>query len=968
MPEVLLRRGPEGPCCDSMKVNQNIIMKNSIASIILCVFAIAGLRAGNGNAAGTGMESKADGRGIVRGVVSDAASGEPLPFAAVQITGTSQGTVADFDGSYSFELEPGLYDFTVSFTSYKSMRFSDVRVAAGQETHLDARLESSMTDLKEVKITAKRVRNTDAAVVSTMKQADVVATGASAQLISRAQSKDAAEVVSRLPGVSMLEGGMMNVRGLGVRYNSVVLNGTTAPGTENDSRAFSLDVIAGNAIDHLMLYKTASAEFPADFSGGMVSIITKGMPQEDGLQVSYSIGVNTASIGKDFQHYRGHAADAAGFGAYSRRLPAGMPSDIATLDNSRKAEYSREMDNDWSVRSRKALPSQSFSFQWDKTCPVGKEKNTVFGSLLALNYGYEEQVRDKFENSRFGIFDRINEKPTYLNQYTDEDYATKVKLNALANFGLAFSDGSRLEFKNIFSQNAQNRSAFRQGVDYNNEYHIREQEYVYTQRTLYVGQLLYAHAPAEGHKLDYRLSYALTNRQEPDRRLVTFRQQVEPGLPYYGQYKASDVNRFYQAMSENMASAGIDYKGRLSGGKFRVDFLSGLSVHYRFRDFSGRRFVYTSGFPSRLPADFLYQDLNAIFSEENLSADGYFMDEDTRKSDAYAAMSFIPAAYAAVKMRFAGFQANAGVRAEFEKTVLDGYSADGAFPVRVDRGEFNLFPSLNLSYSFHEKHLLRAAYAYTVNRPELREIAPYVYYDFDHFADYTGNPDLRNGKIQNADLRYEFYPSSGEIVSVGAFYKYFVDPIEVSYIRSSGGSAIYTFKNADFAYSYGVEVEIRKSLDFMKMKDFSVVLNAAWIASQVRFSDADFDRDRAMQGQSPFLVNAGLFYEKKGWTLSLLYQVNGKRILAVGEVFQNPEEDIPDIYEMPRHELAFGLRKAIGEHWEIKFLAGNLLDQPYRECQFAKFTANDGSTHTVQQTPRSFKLGMDFQIGVSYKM
>ena len=309
-----------------------------------------------------------------------------------------------------------------------------------------------------------------------------------------------------------------------------------------------------------------------------------------------------------------------------------------------------------------------------------------------------------------------------------------------------------------------------------------------------------------------------------------------------------------------------------------------------------------------------------------------------------------------------------GIWREYERTILNGYTADGSMPVQVNRSELNVFPSFNGSYHFNDKHILRAAYAYTINRPELREIAPYVYYDFDQFADYTGNTDLKNAKIQNVDLRYEFYPSPKELISVGAFYKHFRDPIEVSYIRSSGGNAIYTFKNADFAYTTGVELELRKSLDFMKLKNFSLVVNAAWIYSQVRFRDEDFDRDRAMQGQSPYLVNAGLFYENKGWVLSLMYGRYGRRILAVGEVFQNPDEDIPDIYEMPRNDLSFGLKKSIGKHWEIKFLASNLLNQDYTECQFAHYTDSDGVGHTVTQTPRSYKLGVEFQVGVTFKL
>ena len=114
-------------------------------------------------------------KGVLQGVVSDKGNGETLPFAAVQIEGTAQGVVTGMDGSYTMNLDPGTYKIKVSFTSYKDY-VAEVRIVPGQSTHLDVALESFATELEEVKVTAKRLRHTDAAVVSTMKQADVVAT------------------------------------------------------------------------------------------------------------------------------------------------------------------------------------------------------------------------------------------------------------------------------------------------------------------------------------------------------------------------------------------------------------------------------------------------------------------------------------------------------------------------------------------------------------------------------------------------------------------------------------------------------------------------------------------------------------------------------------------------------------------------------------------------------------------------
>ena len=172
----------------------------------------------------------------------------------------------------------------------------------------------------------------------------------------------------------------------------------------------------------------------------------------------------------------------------------------------------------------------------------------------------------------------------------------------------------------------------------------------------------------------------------------------------------------------------------------------------------------------------------------------------------------------------------------------------------------SVLPSFNATYSFNDKNL-RLAYGRSVNRPEFREVSPAVYYDFELFAEVQGNPDLKMATIDNVDLRYELYPSAGETVSVGLFYKNFRNPIEWNFI-DMGGSYRYSYENARSAYTTGVEVDIRKSLDFINIPDLTLVLNAAWVKSRVKFSDEGLvkEKDRPLQGQSPYIVNAGLYY------------------------------------------------------------------------------------------------------------
>lgn len=204
----------------------------------------------------------------------------------------------------------------------------------------------------------------------------------------------------------------------------------------------------------------------------------------------------------------------------------------------------------------------------------------------------------------------------------------------------------------------------------------------------------------------------------------------------------------------------------------------------------------------------------------------------------------------------------------------------------------NLFPSLNMTYKLNEQHQLRLAYGRSINRPEFREVSPSVYYDFDLASDVQGNYNLRDCHVDNIDLRWEWYPSKGETVSLAAFYKHFDSPIEWVYTMSGGTDVIYSYKNAKSANNYGLELDIRKSLDFIGLRNLSWSFNGALIHSRVNFEKGSVEYDRAMQGQSPYLVNTGLFYKNEPLALdiALLYNRIGKRIVGVGRTEGSSEQ------------------------------------------------------------------------------
>jgi outer membrane receptor protein involved in Fe transport len=258
---------------------------------------------------------------------------------------------------------------------------------------------------------------------------------------------------------------------------------------------------------------------------------------------------------------------------------------------------------------------------------------------------------------------------------------------------------------------------------------------------------------------------------------------------------------------------------------------------------------------------------------------------------------------------------------------------------------------------------LRTAYGITTNRPEFREVAPYVYYDFETFSNFEGNPNLTDATIHNVDLRYEFYPTKNEMISFGGFYKKFVNPIEHTFYYA-GGQYQYTYMNAHSAVSYGLELDIRKSLDFMKLKNFSLVLNAALLKSKVLFPKESIELDRAMQGQSPFIVNTGLYYDNKkiGLVFSILYNVIGKRIVAVGKANQDANENLPDVYQMPRHSLDASIQQQAGK-FKIYISVRNILNQKNVYTQLGKYTAENMQVNNFSQNTKVVKTGVQITTG-----
>ncbi len=918
---------------------------------------------------------RAQNTGTISGVVVDSLSREPIIGATVVVSGTTRGTSSDLDGRFSIDnLAPGDYTLDVSMLSYAGQRIEGVAVLPNRVTEVNVALTEQSEMVDEVVVTAVRRTNSEAAILIDIRNSLQVVSGVSSQTIAKTQDRDAGEVVRRIPGISLIDDKFIIARGLAQRYNNVWVNNAAVPSSEADTRAFSFDIIPAGQIENILILKSPAPEVPADFTGGFIKINTKDLPTEPSFTVSYTTGVNTATHFSAFRYNPGSVGDYFGFGSGSRMWQGGIQGAFDNNDKAFVDQATRQgFNNNWSVRKRSAVPDQRLNLAFGRSWSLrGGDRIALTG---ALNYSYTERAYTGMENSRFGIYNKKEDRPEYLYKYTDDQYQTSVKLGAMLNLAYV-GEKSRLYFRNIFNQIGENRYTFRDGWQNISSLYLQQKaEYLYSSRTSYNGQFAGVHDLRRG-QLDWTAGYSYANKHQPDRRIINRQQNDLYGDAHYGQMQIdqNDMQRDFTQLAEHIASVGVNYEVTFREEKrFAPKLKTGLYSEYRTRNYLTRAFYYRFN-ESNLPDDFAYGDpVTDILTPGNFGSDKLYLYDDTDNRNSYKGRNLLAAAYAGINLPLGRFNIYTGVRFEHSAMTLTSYTRSTEWTSKDrDYTYDDLFPSINATFNINDKHLLRAAYGMSTNRPEFREVSSSAYYDFNLFSTIMGNPDLKAAYIQNVDLRYEWYPAPGESLLLSLFYKHFRNPIETTF-RDAGGSYTYTFENADRARAYGVELDVRKNLDFIGMRNFSLSLNAAWIDSKVFFDSSSLEHDRPMQGQSPYIVNAGLFYqpERIGLTVGLLYNRIGKRIIGIGRSDLSSggsiDNDIPDMYEMPRNALDLVVTKTLGKGWELRISAKDLICDKVELCQFPQFTDDAGHIQERKEVTKTFDPGRTFSIGISAK-
>ena len=895
---------------------------------------------------------------------------EPVSGVSVKITGASGGTTSDIEGRYTLNLSPNKkYELEFSAIGYERKSVTDVEVIVGQANELNVVLAIIAKSMEGIVITAKKSNakmETVTSAIQFQKNTNTVASIISAETIRRSPDRNTGEVLKRIPGVSLQEGRFVVVRGLADRYNQAMRNGILLTSTEPDRKAFSFDMFPAQIVDNIVINKAFVPEFPGEWAGGLIQINTKDVPSKNFLNVQVGTGFNSQTIGKDFYKVPGGKLDWLGVDDGFRNLPVTYTSktqfdELSAVD---KTAIGKDMKNIWS--GNKVNLPLNLSFQANggiNTMVLGKK----VGGVLSVVYNKTNRYQKLL--NRLNSIDGQNVSVDY--NYDDNKYAQDVNWGALGSLSVQLDRLNKISIKSVLNVNSTNYITDRSGISNVRNDDIYGSEIKFRQNTFFTVQAIGEHSLATPLKLKWYGSFNILDAYTPDQRRTMYTRTMGTQDPYLlaigNSLSQESGSRIYQTLNDYIYTAGGDlsYNFNLFHQKQTVKGGYMLQVKDRLYDAKPFSIYLPVDNPAlrALPADKIFAPEN--FGNGASNSNQFAFDIIKGTNFRYLANTILNAGYIQFDNQFTqAFRVVWGVRVEnYDQLVGSTRESDPRFShTKVN----DFLPGLNATYKLTTKTNLRLSASQTVIRPELRELAFLNLYDFELNASIQGNPALKRTKVSNFDLRYEFYPRSGEVFSIGAFYKHFADPIEQIFNAGSGGASTFNYQNPEKAKSYGAELEIRRRLDFANaLKNFTFQANAAYVFSRVE--DKGLNLKRSLQGQSPYTINLGLMYdlEKPGLTATLLFNQIGQRIYLVGDISAGAGS--PDIYEAPRPVLDFQLsKKIIKNKAEIRFNISDILNQ----TQYFYQNTDDKTSFQKDKDPIRFsrKWGTTFGVTFNYAL
>ena len=928
--------------------------------------------------------------GTISGVVINGFTGEPVRGADLMVEGTDITVKAGVGGDFRTTAPAGTYTVLVSRSGFEPQRVTDVLVTDGgvadfavvllpstDQPETLAAVEKSAEPVAEateeglefetepliavesidgaeitaedptqraesgvfvgeITVEAAADASTEAALLAERKNAPMISDSIGKIEMAKNTGADAAQAVKRVTGVSLQEGKYVFVRGLGERYSNTQLNGSKIPSTEFDRKVVPFDLFPSNLLNRIQISKSYTSDKPGDFAAGLVEMDTLAFPSSQTANVAFRTGYNSIATGNPFGEYAGGLGWSGNGG---QPLPATIPdeplirrSPITGIGFTPEEleVFGEQLIGQWRATSG------ATAYPWIGTgtdAPLGAGVDLGYGATfgkfgLVLSATHRHDYNAHSEEQNFYRPSSLNPDGVALqNAYDFEFNNEEVKRSMVANFAYRFGDNHQIRLNTLYTSLANSETRYQEGYfdDFGSE--IRDYKVDYKNQDVKSFQLRGEHflgLGKLGSLLEWRAAVSDATTYQ-DMRLSNYADRAGNGN-FTLTDNAQSGFMYFNNLADGVDDYAVDWTTFLSGEKSNGSLKAGLEYSFSNRDFAGRRLRFqprnTRGIDLTLAPE-------EIFTAENISPNGFEIEEITRPTDTYTAEQKVAAAYGLLDWNRSRWRVIAGLRYEdsaIDVVTLDRQNPDNE-PILTSLPSQDWMPSLGVVYRLAGDQNLRVSASQTVNRPEFRELAPFQFTSITGGYEIAGNPDLVGATIQSLDARWEWFPSSSDVIAASVFYKSFEDPIEMVLIPAV--TRTLTYLNAEKARNQGVELEFRRTFS-----PFTLVLNYAHIDSQITLpaDTIQTNPQRPLVGQPDNVGNVVLewFNPPSSSTVRLLYNYVGEQVQFAGSY------GLPDVLEQPRSAVGIAYLQGfrlLGLDCNVKLSGDNLTDTVWNYTQ-----------------------------------
>lgn len=872
----------------------------------------------------------------IKGLVSNP-KGEKIMNCEIIISheNITQSITTDEAGKFLVNLEAGVYYIDINQPECE-LYTREIKVEKNKIINLTIKLKlKSEKSLEEVVVNGQSQRKTEANLINLQKKSVQIVENVSSEQLQKQGVGDVSTAVTKAAGIQKQESsGIIYVRGLGDRYNSTTLNGLPIPSDDPENKNIDLSIFKTSMVEYISLDKVYNPALNGDFSGANVNINSKGFNGNPYLKIGLSSGINLQTF------------DESNF-----RVQDGTPGFLG---------YN-------TTNFIKSNPYQKYPF---KTNWNFDKQNNKFNSGLNIEGGR------KFFDSKLSSFFYLGFDNNYMYRKGKEGFydSTGDAIKALSVSRSTYTTNTTALLNLKYKINAKNEIKF-----YSNFIHTSEQDAKIYQgymrevgteviinrgdnkiTSTWINQLLGEHQLNDSWKLDWAASYNMLNSKRPDRLQNT----IDAATMQFITGSAINNHRYFDDLKDNTLNGFLHLTKTWNDFKFNF----GYEGSYKDRKFENT----TIGMQMSMSPTVNPTDVDGVINASNNSLFTY----TTFRSENNLFKPFYYNLDQAIHAGFVNIDYNItpqliiqlGGRYDYIKLESDWDDSVKGIGNK-NKNYSKILPSFNAKYSLNTKQNLRLAVSKTYTLPQPKEIIPIGYYDVT--TNVYGNKYLKPSDNYNLDLKWEYFPTPGEIISVTAFGKYIKNAIAKTTYSTASSSDMSYFNLSKWGYVLGTELEFRKDVYKWNQSKIYTFLNGTFMHTEQKLkSENEISQENGgatiefsgqdkedLQGAAKILGNANLGFNHT-WNdnqnkldFVVTYAYVGKNLYAIGT------NKTGNFYEKQLNLLDANFKMEF-KNLGLGISAKNLLNPKYRieqENNFGSFIHKD------------YTRGREIALSLSYK-